>query len=263
MTTVSNANFGPAADVINPDGTGDVVLVCEHASNAIPTPLNGLGLTDEVRGSHVAWDPGALGVARHLSQALNAPLIAGRVSRLVYDCNRAPESPSAMPAQTERGDIPGNMGLDAAARANRLAAVYRPFCAAVSRVLDARAARGARTALVTIHSFTPVFHGQPRDVEIGILHDSDSRLADAMLAAADALPGRDIRRNAPYGPGDEVTHSLGLHGVARGLPNVMIEIRSDLLADTHGEERMADEVKRLLDPALVVEPVWSREGAHA
>jgi len=117
LTTVSNANFGPAADVINPDGTGDVVLVCEHASNAIPTPLNGLGLTDEVRGSHVAWDPGALGVARHLSQALNAPLIAGRVSRLVYDCNRAPESPSAMPAQTERGDIPGNMGLDAAARA--------------------------------------------------------------------------------------------------------------------------------------------------
>lgn len=263
MSSLGNPQFGPAADVVNPDGHGDVVLVCEHASNAIPASLKGLGLDDRARKSHVAWDPGALGVARHLSRALDAPLIAGRLSRLVYDCNRAPESPSAMPMRSEQGDIPGNAGLDAAARATRVAAVYRPFCAAVSQVLDSRAARGVRTALVTVHSFTPVFHGQRRDVEIGILHDSDSRLADAMLSRAAILPDRDIRRNAPYGPKDDVTHSLRLHGVARGLSNVMIEIRNDLLASAQDEERMADEVRRLLVPALANESLWSWEGAHA
>ncbi len=263
MQTLQNPQFGPAADIVNPDGAGTVVLICEHASNAIPTALNRLGLDDRDLDSHAAWDPGALGVARHLSRALDAPLIAGRLSRLVYDCNRAPESPSAMPAISERFDIPGNAGLDAAARAARVANVYRPFCAAVSQVLDSRAAARMTTAIVTIHSFTPVFHGLRRDVEIGILHDSDTRLADAMLAQTHRLPGRDIRRNAPYGPEDDVTHSLRLHGEARGLPNVMIEIRNDLLATEQDEERMANEVTKLLSPALAEAASWFAEDAHA
>lgn len=239
-----------AVDVWNATGSGEVLVLCEHASNHIPARYEGLGLSEEDRISHAAWDPGALAVAKGLSAALDAPLVASCVSRLVYDCNRPPEAPSAMPAKSELIEVPGNRNLDAAARAERVATVYDPFCAAVAKVIADRKAAGRETMLVTIHSFTPVYYGSPRSVEIGILHDDDTRLADAMLDAAPALPHRQVERNAPYGPQDGVTHSLVLHGQDNGLANVMIEIRNDLLRTPEQETTMTEELLCLLRPAL-------------
>jgi predicted N-formylglutamate amidohydrolase len=227
---------------------GQVVLLCEHASNRIPARYGGLGLAARDRDSHAAWDPGARDVCLHLSRSLDAPVIASRVSRLVYDCNRPPDSPGAMTPRSELIDIPGNVALDDTRRAERIASVYEPFCAAVDAVLDVRAAQGLPTALVTIHSFTPIYFGARREVEIGILHDADTRLADAMLAQD--LPHRRVMRNMPYGPEDGVTHSLILHGLRRGLPNVMIELRNDLLSDDEGVETLSTEVLLMLRHAL-------------
>lgn len=240
----SDVNF-QAVERVNPAGAGGVVILCEHASCHIPPEYDGLGLAQGDLTSHAAWDPGARGVAVALSAALDAPLVAGAVSRLVYDCNRPPDAATAMPEQSERVTVPGNRGLPQHARDARTDAVYRPFCAAVSDVI---AAQSTPPVLITIHSFAPVFHGAPRAVEIGILHDDDSRLADAMLAQVHRLPHRRIERNAPYGPDDGVTHSLRLHGA--GLLNVMIEIRNDLLPDATTERAMADEILTLLRPAL-------------
>ncbi|MBY6137466.1 N-formylglutamate amidohydrolase [Nocardioides marinus] len=239
-----------AVEVVNADGSGQVLLLCEHASNHIPDRYQGLGLQQEHRLSHAAWDPGARAVALHLSRALDAPLVAGRVSRLVYDCNRPPEAPSAMPEKSELIEVPGNRGLTDAQRQERVATVYAPFCAATTKLIEARKAANVPTVLVTMHSFTRHYYGKERAVEIGILHDSDSRLADAMLAAAPALPHRRIERNEPYGPQDGVTHSLQIHGIAHGLDNVMIEIRNDLLSTPADEEALAEETLTLLRPAL-------------
>lgn len=240
---------GDSVETLNPKGAGQVVLLCEHASNRIPARYDGLGLAPEHRASHAAWDPGAREVCLSLSRALDAPLVASRVSRLVYDCNRPPDSPGAMTPRSELIEVPGNAALDDAQRAERINSVYRPFCAAVDTVLETRRIQAIPTALVTIHSFTPVYFGEQRDVEIGILHDADTRLADAMLAQD--LPQRRVMRNAPYGPKDGVTHSLILHGLRRGLPNVMIELRNDLIADAKGVETLSQEVLHLLRPALV------------
>ncbi|MFV1592260.1 N-formylglutamate amidohydrolase [Phaeobacter sp. JH20_36] len=250
-----------AVEIWNAAGTGDVLVLCEHASNHIPARYEGLGLSEDDRASHAAWDPGALAVAKGLSVALDAPLVASRVSRLVYDCNRPPEAASAMPAKSELIDVPGNRDLDAAARAERVDSVYTPFCAAVAQVIADRRAAGRETMLVTVHSFTPIFYGTPRSVEIGILHDADSRLADAMLEATPALPDRQIERNAPYGPQDGVTHSLVLHGQNNGLANVMIEVRNDLLQTPEQEAAMTDELLCLLRPALSA--LTSKEAANA
>lgn len=250
MTEGDSRNQEAAVEVVNRGGAGPVLILCEHASSRIPARYNGLGLQEGDRLSHAAWDPGARGTALHMSKALDAPLVASRVSRLVYDCNRPPEAASAMPEKSELVEVPGNKCLTAGQRAERVRTVYQPFCQAVEDVLAERAAAGLQTAIVTMHSFTPVYYGQPRGVEIGILHDDDSRLADAMLAAAPSLPGRTVARNEPYGPQDGVTHSLRLHGQARGLASVMIEIRNDLLATGADEDAMADEVLSLLRPAL-------------
>ncbi len=104
--------------------------------------------------------------------------------------------------------------------------------------------------MLTVHSFTPVYFGVPRAVEVGILHDADSRLADAMLSAASADKRYIVRRNEPYGPADGVTHSLILHGISRGIPNVMIEVRNDLVADQAGQEVMAGYLSELLAQAI-------------
>lgn len=220
---------------VNAGGASSVVLVCEHASNHIPVDLDDLGLSADARASHAAWDPGAMAVASRMAQRLDAPLIASGVSRLVYDCNRPPTAPDAMLARSEVFDIPGNMDLTQADRDARTKAYYRPFEAALRAVLH----RVAHPVLVTVHSFTPVYHGVYRPVEIGILHDRDTRLADAMLDGAPTHTAVNVQRNAPYGPQDGVTHTLKVHALPGGHQNVMLEIRSDLIQTPEQQEAMA------------------------
>jgi len=237
-------------EIVNRDGAGPVVLVCEHASNRIPPKYGNLGLGPDALESHVAWDPGARGVAMGLSRRLDAPLIAARVSRLVYDLNRPADAPGAVPSVSEVWRIPGNEGVDAAERGARARRYHDPFHAAVADLLDARMRRGPPVALVTVHSFTPVYHGVARAVQVGILHDEDARLADRLLRAMDGDTHLVIRRNDPYGPADGVTHTLRLHGLTRGLPNVMIEIANTLIDDAARQDAMADWLAARLTTAL-------------
>ena len=157
-----------------------------------------------------------------------------------------------MPERSEVYDIPGNTGLSAAARQARIDRFYRPFCAALAECIDSRtAARPARPpAIVTVHSFTPVYMGVRRGPDIGVLHDADARLADALLRITGADTGFVIRRNAPYGPQDGVTHTLVEHAMSRGLLNVMLEIRNDLVADAAGQRAMAGFLSRAVAEAL-------------
>lgn len=244
---------GPAAEVINPAGQARICLVCEHASAFIPEALGGLGLAPQDRYSHAAWDPGALAVARHLAAALDAPLVASRVSRLVHDCNRPARSPEAMPARTELVEIPGNRDLDAASRAARAEAVYRPFSETLAKVL---AGFDSPPALVTIHSFAPVWFGTPRNVELGLLHDSDDRLARRMMHHAPEALRTEL--NAPYSAQDGVTHTLARHAIPMGCENAMIELRNDLVADAEAQARIAAVLAEMLTASLA-----SREGEAA
>ncbi|MBX5225353.1 N-formylglutamate amidohydrolase [Rhizobium sp. NLR9b] len=231
-------------------GQSPVLLVCEHASNALPACFSDLGLPSEALSSHIAWDPGALAVARAISQALDATLVYQRFSRLIYDCNRPPSSPGAMPETSEIYAIPGNKDLTAEERLARTDALYVPFHDAIRELIRDRRARGQDSIVVTMHSFTPVYHGRQRAVELGILHDEDSRLADRMMDAAAEAPLYRTERNQPYGPEDGVTHTLILHGLSNGLRNVMIEVRNDLVADDGGQRVMADYLTGLLQRSL-------------
>lgn len=241
---------GPVAEVVHPEGRAPLCLVCEHASAEIPAALGDLGLARADRYSHAVWDIGAEALARALAERLDAPLVLSRVSRLVYDCNRPPERPDAMPAQTETIAIPGNSALSPEARAARAAAVYEPFHATLAAQLERM---GGRPAFVTVHSFTPVWMGTPRRTEIGLLHDADARLARAMQAAGApglGAPGFSVELNQPYSAADGVTHTLARHATARGLPNVMIEVRNDLLASPAQVVQMAEALGTMLTRAL-------------
>lgn len=240
---------GEAVAVENGTAASGIVFVCEHASPALPASAGNLGLSAEALSSHIAWDPGALAVARLLAEKLDGTLVYQRFSRLIYDCNRPPESPAAMPEKSEIFDIPGNRELTPAERYARTAALYVPFHDQVTNEIGRIEAVRRKPVIVTIHSFTPVYFGKPREVEIGILHDTDARLADEMLKAAKGGPYR-VERNSPYGPEDGVTHSLRLHAIPYGHPNVMIEVRNDLISDSAGQEIMADYLAAVIAKAV-------------
>ncbi|MBL1242244.1 MAG: N-formylglutamate amidohydrolase [OCS116 cluster bacterium] len=215
------------------------ILICEHASLFIPPELDGLGLDAAVISSHVGWDLGALALAKLLMKKLNAPLVAQQVSRLVYDCNRPPEAPSATPAKSEVFEIIGNQGLSPAARAERATKYYVPFHDMVSAVVENELKHKNQPIIVTIHSFTGKYYGQDRHVEIGILHDEDARFSDKILDLSKNDEKYKFERNQPYGPRDGVTHSLKEYALPHGLHNVMIEVRNDLIADCYMQESVA------------------------
>lgn len=241
----------PVARVWNPDGQGACVLICEHASAFIPASLNALGLDAAAQRSHAAWDIGALDLARMMSDRLDAPLVTSCVSRLVYDCNRPPEAPDAIPVHSERYDIPGNAALDYRARAARIRDVYLPFEAMIRQVLDACT---RPRAIVTIHSFTPVYNGATRKTDIGILHDRDDRLAQDLLAVLQADTDWSVALNQPYSATDGVTHTLRQHALPRGVANVMLEIRNDLIADGAGVARIGAVLVEALVQCLPAAP---------
>ena len=183
-TNTTPGRFLPVIE--NTGAASPVILVCEHASNALPAPWGDLGLSPDQTRAHIAWDPGALGLARGLAARLDATLIHAPVSRLIYDCNRAPDMPGAMPARSEVHDIPGNAAIPPAERLARTEAIYLPWANGLHNLIATRIAQGRRPVIVTIHSFTPVFHGKPRAVEFGIIHDADPALALAIHAASRA-----------------------------------------------------------------------------
>lgn len=240
-------DLGPAASVINGEGQSGIVLVCEHASRFIPPVLNNLGLDEAGRTSHAAWDIGAENLARRLSKNLDAPLVISNISRLVYDCNRSPESLDAIPVRSEIIEIPGNQNLDEKQRKARIEEVYNPFREQLSTTLNNQS--DPDPALITIHSFTPVYFGRQRQVELGLLHDADERLARAMLNLAPECTRLMTELNEPYGQADGVTHTLK-KALPRGLLNVMIEVRNDLLADDQHALRIASELAQMIELGL-------------
>ncbi len=225
---MGEAPFG----VENIDGAGQVVIVCDHASNRIPESWGDLGLPPAARETHIAWDPGALAVSLRLAARLDAPLIFSTVSRLVIDMNRPLGSPTLIPAMSETTPIPGNANLTPADRRHRIEAIYSPYHAAIDQLIGKVAARRVVAGLpppsvVAIHSFTPIFKGVWRPWQAGVIHDTDDRLSRLVLARLSADPALSVAENEPYVPAEEVYFTLERHALGHGLMNVMIEIRND------------------------------------
>lgn len=234
----------------NADGTAPFLIVCDHASNKIPASLGTLGVNEAALQSHAAWDLGAFGIAVKLAHLLDAPLIYTGFSRLVYDVNRPPDSPEAIREASEIYDIPGNHGLSDAERKARIWTIYQPFHAKIDEIIDAREAGSQETVLIALHSFTPVYHGQQRDVQLGVLHDRDRRLADAVLDCAPRFTSLITQRNSPYGPEDGVTHTLARHALPRRLLNVMLEVRNDLISSEENQSVVVEMLSKLMNSAL-------------
>ncbi len=265
-----NAPGDEAVEVTNGGGRSPFVLVCDHAAHFIPERYGDMGLTPEERLSHIAWDPGALEVSRRLSERLDAPLIASRISRLVIDANRDVASPRLIWTLSEATRIAANENLSPGERQHRIDAYYRPYHAAIEEMLERRQRSEHETILVCLHSFTPVFLGVARPWEIGLIHGRDERFTAGLRAAlAAAEPSLTIGWNEPYSALTGVTFTLEEHGDNRGIESTMIEIRNDGIRDDAGADRWAALLARTLKEAHAMTraadrmPTSPRNTSHA
>jgi predicted N-formylglutamate amidohydrolase len=232
--------------VENAEGAGPFVILCDHASNRIPEEFASFGFDPALLETHIAWDPGALGVARHLSARLDAPLVWPDASRILIDCNRALDASSLIVMDTEKGTVAANRGLSEEERARRIDMIHAPYHAAIDACLKRRADRGRSTALVAIHSFTPVFFGRSRPWHVGVVFGEDRRLADMLIRALAADPTLTVGINEPYSPADNVYYTVERHARVGRLPACMIEIRNDEIGDETGQRRWADRLASIL-----------------
>lgn len=251
---------------LHPEGAAPLALLCEHASARLP---RGCGATAaDLAWLHTHWgvDLGAAPLTAALARRLDAPAFLGGVSRLLCDLNRPPGHPDLARAEVEGARLALNAPLHAndhaaaeAARAARVAAWHTPFHAAVDAGLAAR--RGQLRLLFSVHTFTPLYLGQPRSMGMGVLFDEHDALAEELAAAleageAAAADGVEVVRNAPWSGKDGLIYSPQRHGRAQGLPYLELEVRQDLLEQDDQVERIAGRVARALRGLGLLQGAW-------
>ena len=242
-------NFGQAYPAL---------LVCDHASNAVPKLLAGLGLSDAALQRHIAWDVGAASLARRLAQQRRLPWVSCGYSRLVIDCNRHLTDPSSILACSDSQDVPGNLNLSARQRAARAADIFLPYHAAIDAALQRLAERVAAPALIAIHSFTPVIGGSARPWHCGVLWDKDPRIAVPLLEALRQQVGNQVGDNQPYSGRDSADYTIGEHAERRGWPHVCLEVRQDLLQDDAGVAQWTERLAAPLAAILTNNKIYER-----
>ncbi len=250
MSTLLGADEPDPVTILAGCENSPFVLTCDHAANRIPRSLANLGLTTDHLQRHIAWDVGAAGVAQQLARHLNATLLLQNYSRLVIDCNRPLDSDQLVPCRSEETKIPGNEKLSDAAREHRCEQIFVPYHEAISQLLERRKEMQQATIFVAIHSFTPVYLGRERPWQLGILYGADRRVAASMFADL-AEQGDEqliVGENEPYKI-DHQDYGIPIHGDSRGLPNVLIELRQDLIACENTQRMWATRLARLLRDA--------------
>ena len=235
----------PAFEYIPGRLDSGVLFVCDHARNALPPEYGDLGLPPEAFRRHIAFDIGAADVTRHWARRFEAPAVLSTFSRLLIDPNRGADDPTLVMKISDGAIIPGNAGADGAEVARRIARYWQPYRDKIASTLDAMLATGTVPAIISMHSFTPVWKSTPRPWHVGVLWDSDPRLPLPFIAALRADPDLVTGDNEPY-DGALEGDVIDIMATRRGLANMLVEIRQDLIGTQDGAIRWADR----LEPAL-------------
>ena len=230
------------------DGGGLLVLV-DHASNFVPADYRRLGLPETELNRHIAYDIGAGALGRMLAERFRAPAILTRFSRLVIDANRGEDDPTLIMRLSDGAVVPGNAALDAAERERRLDRFYRPYHAAIEQQVGAMLALGAPPAILSLHSYTPVWKAAQRPWHAGILWDRDPRFARLLIDKLAAEPALHIGDNEPY-LGALKNDTMYRHGTGRGLAHALLEVRNDLIETPAGVLEWADRLQPILRDIL-------------
>jgi predicted N-formylglutamate amidohydrolase len=240
----------PAVEIRDRTGHSLAVITCDHARNRVPRVLGDLGLGADALAAHVAWDPGALQVAERLAWHLDAPLVASGYSRLVIDLNRPLGVPTSIAEVSETTEVPGNRDLTPEDTHARAEALFWPYHNTLGAFLDERLKQPRPPRYVAIHSFTPVYFGDPREMEVCISWHTDDRMAQLVLPRLREDDALIVAENEPFAITLRGDFGIPQQAERRGLPNVMIEVRQDLIASEEAAHAWGDRLAHILAPIL-------------
>jgi predicted N-formylglutamate amidohydrolase len=243
------ADEPPPFTVDNEAGTSPLLIVADHAGKHFPRRLERLGVSDAECERHIAWDIGIGAVCRLLGQALDAVVIRQNYSRLVIDCNRTPGSETSIADLSESTAVPGNIGLSERDKLARVREIFQPYHDRIADELDRRRKAGRPTALISVHSFTPVYKTVTRPWHVGVLYNRDRRFAQILMELLHREGGLIVGDNEPYSVTDASDYTIPVHGEQRDLHHVALEIRQDLITDDVGQRVWAALFARLLPRA--------------
>lgn len=234
-------------EIIPGDPATGVLLLCDHATNAIPAELNLLGLPPQQLERHIAYDIGAAEMTRAMAQALGAPAVLSNFSRLLIDPNRGEDDPTLIRQLYDGTVVPGNYPMSAEEREKRLERFYRPYHDAVAAVIASVAGESGRAPFIfSVHSFTPVMQGRARPWHVGILWDLDDRAPRPIIDALAADKTLVVGNNEPY-DGALRGDTMFRHAIVNGYAHALIEIRQDLIADAKGALAWAERLVPIVD----------------
>lgn len=239
---------------IEGDAASGLLIVCDHAANALPAEYGDLGLPAEEFRRHIAYDPGAAAVTRAMARTLGAPAVLSTFSRLLIDANRGEDDPTLIMKLSDGAVVPGNAEVGAAERARRIRRFHVPYHAAIAATLERMRATGVTPAIFSVHSFTPVWRGIRRPWHAGVLWDLDPRFAVPLIEALRAEASLVVGDNEPYA-GALRNDTMNRHATVAGLAHALIEVRQDLLADEAGVAAWSDRLSAIVgqlnrDPAM-------------
>ncbi len=226
-----------------------LLVICDHAENTIPEDYHTLGLRHDDLHRHIAFDLGAAGVSAGLAEALGAPAVLSRFSRLLIDPNRGLEDPTLIMQLSDGLVVPGNAALGAAEIEARIERFYRPYDLAVQRAVEAGITAGKPPAILSVHSFTQAWKGVPRPWAVSVLWDRDPRFSLPLLEGLRTIPDVEVGDNVPYS-GQLQGDTLYRHATMRGLAHALIELRQDLIFGAEGQAEWAGHLARVVRDVL-------------
>jgi predicted N-formylglutamate amidohydrolase/predicted GIY-YIG superfamily endonuclease len=212
--------------------SSNILLVADHASNAIPPAYQPWGMSVADMARHIAWDIGTAALARALAAQLTCPAVIAPWSRLLIDLNRDPDHPGLIPTESDGSTIPRNANISAAERSKRLEQYFHPYHHYIAEEIAAQRPQ----LIVSLHSFTPVMNGFARPWHVGLLYNSDDRAARLAIDWFRQKPELVVGDNEPYS-GRDLNYTMDRHAEAVGIPYLSLEIRQDCL---HSADQVAD-----------------------
>ena len=236
-------------EIIDGDKAGGLIILCDHASNAVPPVYAGLGIDPAELERHIGYDIGVAPLGRALAERFRAPAVMSCFSRLLIDPNRGEDDPTLIMRLSDGAVVPGNAHVDELERERRLSRYYRPYHAAVTAMIDDCLEAGRPPVLLSLHSYTAVWRGNDRPWHCGLLWDKDPRLAEPMIARLAEEAGLRVGDNEPY-TGSLKNDTMYRHGTSRGLAHGLLEVRNDLISDPAGVLQWADRLEAVLRDIL-------------
>ena len=233
-------NWTAPFEIVNPQGKTAMVIVCDHASNALPPDIGDLGVSAENMERHIAWDIGAAPIALRLAEIFDAPAVLSGTSRLVIDCNRKLHDPTLIPVESDHVPVPANEGLTPEQRLYRVDSYFHAYHEACRKIIGGKLGKGERPLFLSIHSMTERMNGTYRPWEISFSSNKNRRATAPVLNVLKERSDLTIGDNEPYDMDPEQDYSTPEHALSRGLDYIQVEFRQDLVATRKGQDRFAE-----------------------